>query len=195
MMDKIKISSSRIKFEELLSLIDKAINSGRAIHIKKSLMSQSNNAIKFLRWLEKHKIISLIPIEIKIPKKISIRSRSRKIEIALQFHALELPMKEIAKKFNVKLSTAQGYLDELASITDHYFEALNLFLKLKNINLNTDLNEFPQFPIRINIKELENRLIQSEYDQFMNLLEINRYIKKVTGQKLGTIDLSILLPK
>jgi len=195
MRDNIEISSSRIKFEQLLSLVDKAINSGRVIQIKKSLMSQSNNTIKFLRWLETHKIISLIPIEITIPRKISIRSRSRKIEIALQFHALELPIKEIAKKFNVKLSTAQGYFDELASITDHYLEALNLFLKLKKITLNTDLNKFPQFPIRINIKELENELKQSKYDQLMNLVEKNRYIKKVTGQKLGTIDLSILLPK
>jgi len=68
-------------------------------------------------------------------------------------------------------------------------------LKLKEITLDTDLNEFPQFPIRINVKELENELKQSKYDQLMNLAEKNRYVKKVTSQKLGTIDLSILLPK
>jgi len=194
MVNNIEINSSRIKFEDLLSLVDKAINSGKDIQIKKSMISQSNNTIIFLKWLEKHKIISLVPIEIKTPEKISIRSRSRKVEIALQFHALQLPIKEIAKKFNVKLSTAQGYLKELPSITDHYLQALRFVLKFKNINLNTRLAEFPSFPIRTHLKDLREGLAQSEYDLLMRIAEQNKYIKNVTGQKLGTTDLFFLLP-
>ena len=195
MSNSLEINSSRIKFEDLLSLVDKAINSGAGILIRKSMMSQNNTTMKFLKWLEKHRIISLLPTEIRPPKSISIRSRTRKVEVTLQFRALELPMKEIASKFSVKLATAQGYLKELVPVTDQYLQALKLILKLKNITLNTKLEDFPSFPIRIYIKDLEVLLTPSDYDKLMKVAEQDRYIRKVTSQKLGTSDLSILLPK
>lgn len=195
MPNNIELFSSRIKFEDLLSLVDKAINTGKDIQITKSMVSQSNTTIRFLKWLEKHKIISLVPLEIKTPKKISVRSRKRKVEISLQLLALELPMKEVAKKFNVKLVTAQGYLRELASFSDQYLQALKLVLKLKKITFDTRLDEFPSFPIRINVNYLKEGLRQSEHQQLMDIVKQNKYIKNVTGQKLGTTDLSFLLPE
>ena len=195
MTNSIELYSSRIKFEDLLSLVDKAINTGKDILIKKNMVSQSNNTMRFLKWLEKHKIISLIPIEIKSPQKLSIKSRKRKVEIALQLVALDLPMKDIAEKFNVKVATAQGYLKELALFTDHYLQALKLVLRLKKINLNTRLTEFLSFPIRIHMNDLKRGLKHSEYDLLMNITRQNRYIKHVTGEKLGTTGLSILLPE
>ncbi len=146
-------------------------------------------------WLEKHKIISVVPIEIITPKRISIRSRKRKIEISLQLLALELPMKEVAKKFNVKLATAQGYLKELATFSDQYLHALRIALNFKKVTSDTRLDEFPSYPIRINMNDLKVGLSQKEYEQLMTVVAKNRYIKNVTGQKLGTTDLSFLLPE
>lgn len=191
----LELNSSRIKFGDLLDLVDKAINSGKSIQIKKSIITQDNNNMKFIKWLEKHRIISLIPVEIEAPKKISIKSRKRKVEISLQYLALDLPMKEIAKKFNVKLATAQGYLRELDTFTDDYMKILNLVLKMKDITLDTNINEFPSFPIRINMRYLKEELPQNELEQLILISDQNRYIKKITGQKLGTTDLSILLPE
>lgn len=191
----LELNSSRIKFGDLLDLVDRAINTGKSIQIKKSIISQNNNNMKFIKWLEKHRIISLNPIEIEVPKKLTIRSRDRKVEISLQYLALDLPLKEIAKKFNVKLATAQGYLKELGKITDDYMKILNLVLNMKNITLDTNINDFPPFPIRINMRFLKEKLPQNELKQVLLISDNNKYIKKITGQKLGTTDLSILLPK
>ncbi|MFW9969460.1 MAG: hypothetical protein ACFFDF_04610 [Candidatus Odinarchaeota archaeon] len=193
-MDIIEIKSSRIKFEDLLLLIDKAINSGEGIHIKRSMLGQHNTTITFLKWAEKHKIVSLIPIEIQTPKTKSVRSRMRKIEISLQLLALDLSLNGIAKKFNVRLNTAQGYLKNANLISDQYLQVLRTILKLKGINLNTKLHDYPSFPIMIPMKDLKENLKQNEYDELQKIVDDNKYIKKVTGQKLGTINLSVLLP-
>ena len=195
MPSNIELFSSRIKFEDLLSLVDKAINTGKDIQVTKSMVSQNNTTMRFLKWLEKHKIISVVPIEIITPKRISIRSRKRKVEISLQLLALKLPMKEVAKKFNVKLATAQGYLKELAPFSDQYLHALRIALNFKKVTLDTRLEEFPSYPIRIHMNDLKEGLSQKEYEQLMKIVVQNRYIKTITGQKLGTTDLSFLLPE
>ncbi|TKJ18912.1 MAG: hypothetical protein CEE43_16975 [Promethearchaeota archaeon Loki_b32] len=191
----LELNSSRIKFGDLLTLVDEAINSGKSIQIKRNMISQDNNNMKFIRWLEKHRIISLTPIGVEAPKKILIKSRSRKVEISLQLKALNLPIKEIAREFNVKVATAQGYLKEFDSITEDYIKILKFILDLKGITLDTNITEFPSFPIRVSIGILKGKLPQNEFEQVVSISEQNRYIKKITGQKLGTTDLSILLPK
>ncbi len=196
MTNIIELDSSRIKFEDLLSLVDKAIDMGKDIQIRKSMVSQNNTTMKFLKWVEKLKIISLVPIEIKPPpKKISIKSRKRKIEISLQLFALDVPMKEISRKFNVKIPTTQSYFKDLDNYTEDYLNILKLVLKMKKINLETNLVDFPSFPIRINMRSLKEELPKDEFVQLISISEHNKYIKKITGQKLGTTDLSILLPE
>lgn len=191
----LEIHSSRIRFTELLNLVDKALDTGKDIKIKRSLLSQNNNTIQFLKWLEKHKIISLIPIGVEAPKKISIKSRKRKVEISLQLLALDIPIKEIAKSFNVKVATAQGYLNELGTYNKDYLEILRLVLKMKNIVPDSELSSFPLFPIRTNITALKEELSQNQYGKLIIKVKEMKYIKSVTGQKLGTTDLSILLPE
>lgn len=191
----LEIHSSRIRFTELLNLVDKALDTGKDIKIKRSLLSQNNNTIQFLKWLEKHKIISLIPIGVEAPKKISIKSRKRKVEISLQLLALDIPIKEIAKSFNVKVATAQGYLNELGTYNKDYLEILRLVLKMKNIVPDSELSSFPLFPIRTNITALKEELSQNQYGKLIIKVKEMKYIKIVTGQKLGTTDLSILLPE
>lgn len=191
----LEIHSSRIRFAELLNLVDKALDTGKDIKIKRSLLSQNNNTIQFLKWLEKHKIISLIPIGVETPKKISIKSRKRKVEISLQLLALDIPIKEIAKSFNVKVATAQGYLNELGTYNKDYLEILRLVLKMKNIVPDSELSSFPLFPIRTNITALKEELSQNQYGKLIIKVKEMKYIKSVTGQKLGTTDLSILLPE
>lgn len=191
----LKIHSSRIRFVEILNLIDKAIDTGKVIQIKRSLLSQNNNTIQFLKWLEKHKIISLIPIGVEAPKKISIKSRKRKVEISLQLLALGIPIKEIAKKFNVKIATAQGYLNELGTYNKIYLEILRLVLKMKNLVPDSELSSFPSFPIRTNTTTLKEELSQNQYGKLIIRVKEMKYIKSITGRKLGTTDLSILLPK
>ena len=191
----LEIHSSRIRFAELLNLVDKALDTGKDIKIKRSLLSQNNNTIQFLKWLEKHKIISLIPIGVEASKKISIKSRKRKVEISLQLLALDIPTKEIAKRFNVKVATAQGYLNELGTYNKDYLEILRLVLKMKNIVPDSELSSFPLFPIRTNITALKEELSQDQYGNLIKKVKEMKYIKSVTGQKLGTTDLSILLPE
>lgn len=191
----LEIHSSRIRFAELLNLVDKALDTGKDIKIKRSLLSQNNNTIQFLKWLEKHKIISLIPIGVEAPKKISIKSRKRKVEISLQLLALDIPIKEIAKSFNVKVATAQGYLKTLGTYNKDYLEILKLVLKMKNIVPDSELSSFPSFPIRTNITALKEELSQDQYGNLIIKVKEMKYIKSVTGQKLGTTDLSILLPE
>ncbi len=191
----LEIHSSRIRFAELLNLVDKALDTGKDIKIKRSLLSQNNNTIQFLKWLEKHKIISLIPIGVEAPKKISIKSRKRKVEISLQLLALDIPIKEIAKRFNVKVATAQGYLNELGTYNKDYLEILRLVLKMKNVVPDSELSSFPLFPIRTNVTALKEELSQDQYGNLIIKVKEMKYIKSVTGQKLGTTDLSILLPE
>ena len=191
----LEIHSSRIRFAELLNLVDKALDTGKDIKIKRSLLSQNNNTIQFLKWLEKHKIISLIPIGVEAPKKISIKSRKRKVEISLQLLALDIPIKEIAKSFNVKVATAQGYLKELGTYNKDYLEILKLVLKMKNIVPDSELSSFPSFPIRTNITALKEELSQDQYGNLIIKVKEMKYIKSVTCQKLVTTDLSILLPE
>ncbi len=196
MTNKIELSSSKIKFEDLLSLVDKAIDTGIDIQIRRRIFSQNNTTMKFLKWVEKHKIISLFPIEIEAPpKRVSIRSRKRKIEIALQLVSLNVHMKEISRIFNVKIATAQSYFKDLENYTVDYLHILRLVLKMKEINSETNIADFPSFPIRINIKSLREELPKDEFEQLISISEHNKYLKRITGQKLGTTDLSILLPE
>jgi len=191
----LEIHSSRIKFVELLNLIDEALDTGKDIQIKRSLLLQNNNTIQFLKWLERHKIISLIPIGVEAPKKISIKSRRKKVEISLQLLALDIPIKEIAKRFNVKVATAQGYLNELGTYNKDYLVILRLILKVKNIVPDSELSSFPSFPIRTSTTTLKEELSQDQYGKMIKKVKDMKYIKSITGQKLGTTDLSILLPK
>ena len=192
---KIELNSSRIKFENLLNLVDKAIDTGNEIQIPKNLISQHNNTMKFLKWLEKHKIISITSIEKELPKKIPIRSRARKIEVSFQLYTLNVPMNDIAKRFGVKLNTAKGYLKDLDNYTDYYLKLLSIVLNIKEISPETDIPNFPSFPIRVGLKALKEELTQYEYDQLIENLMEDKYIKKITGQALGTFDLSFFLPK
>jgi len=194
--NNIELDSSRIKFEDLLSLVDRAIDTGKDIQIRKSMVSQNNTTMRFLKWVEKHKIVSLVPIEIELPpKRISIRSRKRKIEISLQLVALDVPMKEISRKFNVKIATAQSYFEGLDNYSEDYLNTLKLVLNVKKINSETNIADFPSFPVRINLRFLKEELPKNEFEQLLSISEHNKHIKKITGQKLGTTDLSILLPE
>ncbi|MFW9879288.1 MAG: hypothetical protein ACFFG0_39930 [Candidatus Thorarchaeota archaeon] len=192
---KIELNSSRIKFESILDLVDKAIDTGNQIHIPKNVISQKNNNMKLIRWLEKHKIISVSTIEKEIPKKISIRSRNRRIEISFQLYALNVPLNDIAKRFGVKLDTTKGYLKELNNYTNYYLKLLSIVLNIKKITPETDIANFPSFPIRLSLKILQEKLTLSEYEKLQENLMRDRNIKRITGQALGTFNLSLLLPK
>lgn len=196
MENNIKIFSSKIKFEDLLRLVDRAINTGKAIQIKKSMLSQNNNTMRFIKWVESHKIISIVPIEIEpLRKMVSIRSRKRKVEISLQMTALGVSIEEISKKFKVKINTVQSYFKELDSFSKDYLFSLSLLLRIKAVNSETNLTDFPSFPIRINLKYLRDKLPKDKFDQLISISEHNKFVKKITGQKLGTTDISFFLPE
>ncbi len=191
----IEISSLKIKFKDILNLVDNAIEQSKAIQIPKLVLSQRNNNIIFLKWLVKHKIIELISTEKIQPKKVSLRSRQRKIEISLQLKSLGCFVSEIAKRFNVKLVTAQSYLKSLGKYDKDYLEVLKITLAIKNITIYTSLNEFPLFPLRLNLERIRENLSLSNHKNLENIIENNKWLKFITGQNLGTYDLSILLPE
>ena len=128
-------------------------------------------------------------------KKISIRSRKRKIEISFQLYVLNVPIKDIAKRFGVTVNTTKGYLKGLNYYSDNYLNLLSIVLNLKRLTPETDFNKFPSFPISVTLQSLKEELTQYEYKQLGENLMEDKYIKKVTGQALGTFNLSFLLPK
>jgi len=191
----LEIHSSKMKFDYLLKLIDKAIETNNPIQLDHQLYLQNNNTIKFLKWLEGHKIIK-IKRDIKTPiKKPSIKSRKRKIEITLQLHALNVSLEEIAQRFNVKITTAQGYLQELGKYDKNYLRVLHLLLRVRGFSPTMELKEFPSFPIRVSVKSAKDNLSLPDFNFILENSHQNKWIKKVTGQTLGTTDFSILLPK
>ncbi len=191
----LEIASLRIKFQELLNLVDKSIEDNRPIQIRKAYLSQKNNNIKFLKWLQKHKIIKLQTLEKPSKKRHSIQSRARKIEISLQLKALGANITNIANKFKVKTQTVQGYFKNLGSYKKDYLTILNLILKLKGISPDINLTEFPSFPIRISMGEVRDNLTDSNIKAIEDILKNNQWITLVTGQSLGTSNISILLPE
>jgi len=195
MAETIKISSLKIKFKDILDLVDEAIEERKKIEIPNETLKQKNNAILLLKWLQKHKIIDLKPVIARADKKLSIKSRYIKIQIALQLKILGSSMNEIAKIFRVKLTTAKGYLKELADFDQRYSQILKLVLDIKGLTKNSHLNEFPIFPIRLTIKKIRDSLKSTEFDKLKAYINANKYIKIITGKDLGTQDLSILFPK
>lgn len=191
----IKISSLKIKFKEILDLVDDAIEERKKIEIPNETLKQKNNVVLLLKWLQKHKIIELNPVIVRKHKKLSIKSRHMKIQIALQLKILGSSMNEIAKIFGVKVTTAKGYLKELAEFDQKYSQILKLVLDIKGLTKNSPLNEFPIFPIRLNIEKIKGSLKSRECDKFKDYINANKWIKIITGKDLGTQDLSILLPK
>ena len=192
---KVEVPSLKVKFTKVLTLVDKAIELGLPIQIKKSWLSQMNTKITFLKWLHKHNIIELRTSEEPLTRKVSIRSRSRKIEIALQLKALNSTIAEIAKKFKVKPSTAQGYLKSLGKYDKTYLDILKIVLELRHISQNTPLQNFPIFPIRTQVRQLKEYLGLSDYKKLETIIKSNIWMKFTAGQNLGTFDLAILLPE
>lgn len=195
MSETVKIVSLRIKFIDILNLIDGAIKEGKKIEISNNALRGKSNVSVFLKWLQKHKIIDIAISVDKTQKKVPIRSRNRKIQIALQLIALGSTLRDISEKFKVKVTTVQGYLKELAKFNDKYLKILNFVLNIKDITLNTSLEEFPIFPIRISFNKLKLNLNPLEFNELKLELERNKWIKLITGQNLGTQDISIILPK
>ncbi|KKM81026.1 hypothetical protein LCGC14_1333940 [marine sediment metagenome] len=194
-LDIIRVASLKIKFENLLNIIDNAINKSKPIQISNSAYNQKNNNIKFLKWLHKHKIIRLFSDKKIEPKKQSIKSRKRKIEISLQLKALGTSISEIAKRFNVKLNTAGSYLKIFGKNNKSYIKALEIVLSTKGISTSTNLTDFPFFPIRISVIKIKENVNMAEFNILNKIAENNKWIKYVTGQDLGTKDLSILFPE
>jgi hypothetical protein len=195
MAETIKISSLKIKFKEILDLVDKAIEERKKIEIPNKILKQNNNVILLFKWLQKHKIIDLNLVVTQENKKLIIKSRYIKIQIALQLKILESSMNEIAQIFGVKSTTAEGYLKEIANFNQEYSQILKLVLDIKELTKKSPLNEFPIFPIRLNIEIIKDSLKSSEYDKFKDDIKANKWIKIITGKDLGTQDLSILFPK
>ncbi len=193
--ETIKISSLKVKFKELLDIIDNAIEERKKIEIPNETLKQKNNIVLLIKWLQKHKIIDLITFEKKISRGVSIRSRSRKIEIALQLKALGTSLLDIAKIFKVKLTTVQGYLRETGKYDKDYLEVLKEILNVKGISINTSLIEFPIFPIREPLKNIKKRISSSDSHKLENIIKNNLLIKLITGLNLGTYDLSLQFPK
>ena len=191
----VEVPSLKVKFAHVLTLVDKAIELSLPLLIKKSWLSQTNTKITFLKWLHKHKIIELRTTEVPITKKVSIRSRSRKIEIALQLKALNNTIADIAKKFNVKSSTAQGYLKSLDRYDKTYLDILKIVLELMHISKDTPLQNFPVFPIRTQANKLKKHVGSSDYKRLEVIIKSNFWMKFTAGQNLGTFDLAILLPE
>ena len=191
----IDLSTLKIRFEELLTLIDVSIKESRSIQISKDFLNQKNTNIKFLKWLSKHKIIELIYVEPpRSSKKKSIRSRERKIEISLQLRASGISNAQIANKFQVKTATVDGYFKGLKLGDESYLKWLKITLSLLHINSNMKITEFPRFPIRISYDTIRKELTQNDLKDLETITKRNPYIRKVTGRSLGTTDLSVELP-
>ena len=191
----VEVPSLKVKFTQVLTLVDKAIKLGLPLQIRQSWLSQTNTKITFLKWLHKHEIIELRTIEEPIKKKVSVRSRSRKIEIALQLKALNSTIADIAKKFNVKSSTAKGYLKSLGKYDKTYLDILKMVLELRHINKDTPLQNFPVFPIRTQANQLKEHVGSSDYKRLEVITKSSIWMKFTAGQNLGTFDLAILLPE
>ncbi len=193
--ESIQLSSLKIKFEELLTLIDTSIEKSRPIQISENFLNQKNTNIKFLKWLHKHKIIELTYIKKpKTIKKRSIQSRERKIEISVQLKALGLTNTQIAQKFRVKSATVGGYFKAIKLGDNSYLNALKISLSILRIDSTIELNLFPIFPIRISYETIRKNLSQIELKNLETIVDMNPYIRKVTGRSLGTSDLSLELP-
>ena len=190
----IKITTLKKSFKEIVEIIDDAINQGRRIQIDKSLMKQNNNNALFLNWLQKHKLIDLIEIEKQKPLKVSISSRKRKIEIALQLKAIGIPVNEIAGILKVKKPTVEGYFKELGEVNNDYLKVLKIILSMKSITDVTSLKEFLQFPITIYLEQRSNQLGSIEYKDLKEYATQSKWIKFVTGQNLGSLNLLIQCP-
>lgn len=191
----IRISSLKIKFKEILDIVDEAIENRKIIEIPNEILKQKSNLSLFLKWLKKHKIIDLNPVIVIVNKKSTIRSRLIKIQIALQLMILGSSINEIAKIFGVKSTTVKGYLSEFADYDQCFSQILKNALEIKGFTKNSPLNEFPIFPIRLNIEKIKGHLKSTEYDKFESHIKSSRWIKIITGKDLGTQDLSILFPK
>jgi len=192
----IQVSSLRLKFESLLNLIDKAIEKSKPIQIPKTVYNQVNNNAKFLKWLQKHKIIELLTLEKPVTvKKKSIGSRERKKEISLLLKALRIPNSDIAKRFKVKAQTVQGYFKDIGKYNSTYLEILGAILNIEGVSKNANLTDFPSFPIRIKLTTVKEKLTSETLLSIYDLAKKNTLIRYVTGQKLGTKDLSILFPE
>jgi len=195
MSETIKISSLKIKFKDILDLVDDAIEDRKKIEIPNEILKQNNNIIVLLKWLQKHKIIDLNPVMVRQSKNLSIKSRHLKIQIALQLKVLGSSMNEIANIFGVKSTTAEGYLKESSKFDQNYSQILKLVLEMKGLTKKSPVNEFPIFPIRLNIEKIKDSLKSTEYDKFNADIKGCKWIKIITGKDLGTQDLSILYPK
>ncbi|MBN1215971.1 MAG: hypothetical protein JXA99_11100 [Candidatus Lokiarchaeota archaeon] len=191
----IEIKSLKKPFIDFLKIIDKAIKDNIPIKISNTLIKQKSNNAKLLNWLYNHKLIELIPIENKIKNKSNINSRARKIEISLQLKALRVNISDIAKRFNVKPSTVQGYFKSLKKYNNDYLKVLELVLNFKGISPNAKLTDFPEFPIIEDLDLLKKSLSPSDYNYFNKIINNNNWIKTIVGQNLGTYNVSILLPK
>ena len=194
-LDSIEITSLQMKFQDLLTLIDNAINSGKSIRIYKSVLNQRNNNAKFILWVRKLNLIQLDIIERAFKRIDKITSRARKIEITLQLKALENSVSDIAKRFKVKTSTVQGYFKTLNKYNSDYLNVLALVLKLKGISNDTKLVDFPKFPIRQSINKTKSAISSSDFKNVEEVIKNNIWIKTVVGKNLGTSDISIKLPK
>lgn len=193
--DVIKVSSLKIKFDSLLDLIDNAIKKSRPIQIPRTVINQVNNNTKFLKWLQRHKIVELLTLERPLTiKKKSISSRKRKKEISLLLKALRITNSDIAKRFKVKVQTVQSYFKDIGKYNSIYLEILGDILKIVGVSKNTNLTDFPSFPIRIKLTTVKEKLPSETLEKIINLTQKNKLIRYVTGQKLGTKDLSILFP-
>lgn len=191
----LELISGRIKFQELLKLVDLAIKKNEPIQITKSLLNQKNNNILFLKWLQKNKIINLLITEKPQTKRHSLNSRQRKIEISLQLKALGIKIASIAKHFKVKNQTVQGYFRALRDYDKKYLNALNLILSLKKITENTQLSEFPIFPVRMSMEEIKKNVSAPDIKVLEEIMKESKWIKIVTGKNIGTSDISILFPR
>ena len=191
----IEIASLKIKFQKLLNIVDNAIRYSKPIQIHKTFLKQKNNNVEFLKWLHKHKIVELLFSEKSPIKTVSIKSRKKKLELSLQLKALGASIKDIAERFNVKTATAQGYLKNLGQYDRDYLNVLKLILSLKQVTILTSLTSLPEFPIRIKTKKIKENISASDFKNLGIIAKKSKWIQFVTGQNLGTSDLSILLPK
>lgn len=191
----LSVESLKMPFQELLNLVDTVLKNDATIKISNKLINQKLNNGLFLKWLKKHNFITFnIEEKVRKRKKKSIRSRQRKIEVSLQLKALGFNISEISSLFKVSSKTVQGYLKALNQYDHDYLRVLELGLAINKITKTSSLDDFLEFPIRIEYKEFKNRVSSRDFSFIEDIIKKSKWLQVTAGQTLGTSNISILFP-
>jgi len=194
--DWIELKNLKISLKDLLKIVDKVIQERKGIKLPERFKKQGNNNITLLRWLAKQEVFELEYIlDTKTVKPSTLRSRKRKIEIALQLRNLGQDFRYIGNLFNVKEATAKGYLKGISGLDGMFGDIMRFTLDSYGITLKTSLEEFLTFPIFIQYKKVEQEFAgKVNIDSLKKYIEDNKHLTLVTSKSLGSFDLVISVP-